>query len=425
MTETYVTQCPHCSTRFRVKQEHLAIAQGNVRCGACLEIFDATQHLEGLPTPLKPVIESTAVVIQPAPPMAQSPSTQPQSISHVSDAAEALPKYPSDTLLIHDDLDLDGLDLDEELAKLDAMESAQRLPPLPTFGQQKPASKTTPAYDESWAEALLREESAESDNEQRQEPTLTLDTIEEDHAHEEPSLGLHASHEADEPELESSLRADEKDNHDQPIEAAEPHVGDTAPSDREATPVRAEPALRNDTLLDLHDEPLQLDWQPPKKQWAKRLGWVLLNLVALFGLFAQYVGFHFDELARQDQYRPWFVQFCAWADCKVPSKVDVKQIRSSNLVVRSHPEFSGALQVDAILYNRATFSQPFPLLELRFADLNGQLIASRRFKPWEYLGGELKGQTEMPPQTPIHISLDILDPGSRAVNYSLSFHSPE
>ena len=89
------------------------------------------------------------------------------------------------------------------------------------------------------------------------------------------------------------------------------------------------------------------------------------------------------------------------------------------------PEFAGALVVDAILYNRATFSQPFPLLELRFADLNGSLIASRRFKPAEYLSGELAGVSEMPSQTPIHISLDILDPGNRAVNYSLSFHSPE
>lgn len=57
-------------------------------------------------------------------------------------------------------------------------------------------------------------------------------------------------------------------------------------------------------------------------------------------------------------------------------------------MVRSHPEFSGALVVDAIIYNRASFSQPFPLLELRFADLNGHLIANRRFKPGEYLGGE-------------------------------------
>ncbi|MNJ75600.1 hypothetical protein D3C77_727210 [compost metagenome] len=67
----------------------------------------------------------------------------------------------------------------------------------------------------------------------------------------------------------------------------------------------------------------------------------------------------------------------------MPSRVDIERIKSSNLVVRSHPDFNGALIVDAIIYNRAPFSQPFPLLELRFADLNGQLIASRRFKPAE------------------------------------------
>ena len=65
------------------------------------------------------------------------------------------------------------------------------------------------------------------------------------------------------------------------------------------------------------------------------------------------------------------------------------------------------------------------MLEMRFADLGGQLVASRRFKPGEYLKGDLEGLAEMPPQTPIHIALDILDPGPKAVNYSLSFHSPE
>ncbi|MCR3769949.1 DUF3426 domain-containing protein, partial [Pseudomonas aeruginosa] len=172
-------------------------------------------------------------------------------------------------------------------------------------------------------------------------------------------------------------------------------------------------------------EPLQLAWEKPRRQWPRRLGWLLLILLALGGLAAQYVAYHFDELARQDAYRPWFAQLCPEIGCTLPSKVDVEQIRSSNLVVRSHPEFSGALVVDAIIYNRASFSQPFPLLELRFADLNGHLIANRRFKPGEYLGGELAGRTEMPPQVPIHVSLDILDPGPKAVNYSLSFHSPE
>ena len=155
------------------------------------------------------------------------------------------------------------------------------------------------------------------------------------------------------------------------------------------------------------------------------MAWGLLNVIGAAALATQYVAYHFDELARQDQYRPWFETLCPNIGCSLPSKVEISLIKSSNLVVRSHPEFNGALVVDAIIYNRATFAQPFPLLEIRFADLNGQLLASRRFKPSEYLAGELAGQAEMPPQTPIHISLDILDPGNKAVNYSLSFHSPE
>lgn len=153
--------------------------------------------------------------------------------------------------------------------------------------------------------------------------------------------------------------------------------------------------------------------------------WGFLTLLAAGLLAFQYVWFHFDEMARQDQYRPIFQQICPMVGCQVPTRVDIARIKSSNLVVRSHPDFKGALIVDAIIYNRAPFSQPFPLLELRFADLNGQLIASRRFKPSEYLSGELAGRGEMPSQTPIHIALDILDPGPKAVNYSLSFRSPE
>jgi hypothetical protein len=188
---------------------------------------------------------------------------------------------------------------------------------------------------------------------------------------------------------------------------------------------RSEATERDEALLDLTDDPLQLDWQKRRSPWGRRFFWLVLILLGVGALVGQYVAYHFEELARQDQYRPWFQQLCPHIGCTVPSKVDIAKVKSSNLVVRSHPDFSGALVVDAIIYNRAAFSQPFPLLELRFADLNGHLIASRRFKPGEYLNGDLEGMAEMPPQTPIHIALDILDPGPKAVNYSLSFHSPE
>jgi hypothetical protein len=61
------------------------------------------------------------------------------------------------------------------------------------------------------------------------------------------------------------------------------------------------------------------------------------------------------------------------------------------------------------------------VLELRFTDINGGLVAGRRFQPSEYLAGELAGATFMQPRTPIHVGLAIEDPGESAVNYFLSF----
>lgn len=94
-------------------------------------------------------------------------------------------------------------------------------------------------------------------------------------------------------------------------------------------------------------------------------------------------------------------------------------------MVCNHPELGGVLVVDAVIYDHASFSQSFPLLELHFADLNGHPIASHRFKSGKYLGGELTRRTETPPQVSIYVSLNTLDPSPKAVNYSLSSHSPE
>ena len=286
----------------------------------------------------------------------------------------------------------------------------------------KPQS-TTP-HDERWAEALLHDE--------LNTPTASL-TVKPQTV-TPPAAASRATDD------ESPAKFEVSDDHNPALDAEQVELQAErepfsepadSPLDEQPRPTatkkpeRNEPELRDEHLFELDDEPLELDWQPPKKPWGRWLGWGLLNLLGASALAGQYVIYHFDELARQDQYRPWFEQLCPAIGCQLPSKVDINQVKSSNLVVRSHPEFSGALVVDAILYNRAAFSQPFPLLEIRFADINGQLLASRRFKPSEYLAGELAGNAEMPPQTPIHISLDILDPGTQAVNYSLSFHSPE
>ncbi len=43
------TRCPHCNTFFAVSAAHLGAADGRVRCGSCLSIFDGLKHLTEQP----------------------------------------------------------------------------------------------------------------------------------------------------------------------------------------------------------------------------------------------------------------------------------------------------------------------------------------------------------------------------------------
>ncbi|MBD8474072.1 DUF3426 domain-containing protein [Pseudomonas sp. CFBP 8770] len=368
MSESFVTQCPHCQSSFRVSHNQLSVARGVVRCGSCLQVFNAARQL----------LEQSATLTPANLPRPPELAPRPWTNSDID----------LDRLELGDAPRMDSLSARRDDADADADTAA--LPPI---------IERLPALDEDQTPAPAR----------RTEPSFSHpEPLDETHVDDEPSVDGHGR-----------LSALDEHDRDEPPAAA-------STTTRKVQASRNEPALRDeDDLADLLDEPMQLAWEKPRSHWGKRLLWLGLAIVAALGLGVQYLVYHFAELARQDQYRPLFQQLCPVIGCSVPAKVDIALVKSSNLVVRSHPEFAGALVVDAIIYNRAAFAQPFPLLELRFADLNGQLIASRRFKPSEYLDGELAGKAEMPPQTPIHIALDILDPGPAAVNYSLSFRSPE
>ena len=89
-------------------------------------------------------------------------------------------------------------------------------------------------------------------------------------------------------------------------------------------------------------------------------------------------------------------------------------------MVRSHPNLKNALMVDAVLQNNASFPQTFPSLDLVFTDLQGEPLAARRFTPEQYLGGEVAGRRDIPIKQPVHISLEIVDPGPKAVSYFIT-----
>ncbi|MCW8998255.1 MAG: zinc-ribbon domain-containing protein, partial [Kangiellaceae bacterium] len=86
--EEYVqyTRCPQCQTAFKVTEKLLGMAKGKVRCGACLAVFQATEHL------VKPSASQVASQqSQPPGPAQPSDSTQSEEVQEAS-TQEAQPR---------------------------------------------------------------------------------------------------------------------------------------------------------------------------------------------------------------------------------------------------------------------------------------------------------------------------------------------
>ena len=66
MTRLLVTVCPSCTTRFRITAAQVEVAGGRVRCGACLEIFEALPNVEQ-DAQAEDVVGVARPALQPAP----------------------------------------------------------------------------------------------------------------------------------------------------------------------------------------------------------------------------------------------------------------------------------------------------------------------------------------------------------------------
>lgn len=288
MTAPRVTSCPHCKTSFRITQAQLKAANGSVRCGSCLQVFDATSSFD-----------------------------QPKTASPVT------------------------------IKKTKTEEpEARKEQPLENQKKQVSAEPEKPKKPGASAKHLVVQE-------QTSDKSTSLTSVFE--------------------ELE-----------------------------------KQEDQLKHQTKLKRRNDVL----------WGSSA--ILLGLL----LVLQYGWFNRDTLSLDARLRPAYQWSCSILGCSLPSLVDIQAINSQQLLVRSHPDISNALLVDAVIINNASHLQPFPILELSFTDINGNLVASRKFFPREYLAGELAGSKQMPIGQPIRIALEIIDPGQDAVNYSLRF-SPD
>lgn len=193
---------------------------------------------------------------------------------------------------------------------------------------------------------------------------------------------------------------------------------------KETKPKKVLPKVSQQSFSYIEVDPLDLSLPEQRSKTKFWLGMLACSLLVV-ALMGQLAFFNFDQWSRQENLRPYYKMACDQLSCTLPSTYDLSKIRTTaSPQVSSHPKYQNALSVDVLFMNHATYKQAFPRLELTFTDHNDKTIAHRLFTPNEYLAGEAAGLSLMPVQTPIHIALEIQDPGSRANNYQVRFLAP-
>lgn len=518
-----VTRCPKCATAFRITSTQLDSAQGSVRCGSCLHIFKATEHLvkaastttsaTDTPTPdasksttqtpapalAKPLASITekaktdnqpttksqtpsgTIAPKPTPTVAPEKPTQPTTLAKAatSDVKPGIAKPTAGTekpavkpiidkakILADEEDELISDDMDKVREKSSAYEfdgfMDVDLHPKQTVSLFEREIRYTEikepeeVADESWADELLDDEDDRTqrfkkttqavDNNTRLEeqslsefestyiepnetekpstyggPVFSLVSDTNEHSNDEESIFskefINATQDNDD-----SVTAESTSFAAALFEQTDDEVADASTTKRavkSSSKHRGGEISRAALLMNIIPAPVEFTAKRMRRWYQKKL-WPTLATITSITLFFQIAYFKFDYFSRVEPYRTLYVFACPVLNCKVPALIDTKQIHATNLIVRNHPDIEHALMVDAILINNAPFEQPFPDLVLAFSTMDETPVASRRFTPKEYLGGELVGMEHIPERQPVHITLELADPGPDAVNYHLS-----
>ena len=150
--------------------------------------------------------------------------------------------------------------------------------------------------------------------------------------------------------------------------------------------------------------------------------WSLAILILIATLITEYLWFNQPELLQSPQLKPITDRLCEWVDCERLQMRDAKQIELVSRNVYTHPNAKDALMITTTIVNHASYAQPYPNVQIDFSDVRGELIASRRFTPGEYLQVEKMQPGLLQSGTPVTFGLEIQDPGNQAITYEFSFH---
>ncbi|HVY63204.1 MAG TPA: DUF3426 domain-containing protein [Gammaproteobacteria bacterium] len=358
------TRCPECGTTFRVTDEALKKAHGQVRCGRCASVFNAlAEQIEATDSPAR-----THDTGEPVPPVATPPAP--------------------------------------EAARRDDLPSADHATPEPVPSPPEPETPVAP---------VSAEESPPAGGPAAARPDAIVgETRAPPPATERTDLAVAAIGASSIAEVvaEAEIAAAAAD---EPATSSAPGADAPAISAEQIEEVLGGPA---DTPL-LGQEPpwpLQAAPRPRASRW-----WIAASALAVLAFGVQLANHFRTTLAAHPVFGPWTQAAYALVGVTVTPNWDVRQYEILDWVAAAEPNVRGvgSLKITARIQNRGPQRQPYPEVQLRLKDRWEKAVGSRMFKPEEYLSHDAPHAALMAAGETARAEISIVDPGPDAYGFEL------
>jgi predicted Zn finger-like uncharacterized protein len=421
------TCCSNCQTVFEVSPELLSTSDTRVRCGECLSIFDALSNLRDLSVDGDSTlahdrnegVQGSSVISEDAQSMAEQLDNDKASLPNASAAALA-------------GLSNDTSSLDVTYSDFDLFSSDAGLPDIQFSDSTRDIrdfhfDDVTDIDDETFSDTLFAQDATinapslaghTSDNQNASGVALGADVgFLHDDSRTEPLIFNYPDTAADEPLREglnagagAATRAGKATSHASQSSVTQPVAeifDDKLEFDEPSAAINASEA--------------EIDLRMPEaapSSWLLRSGLFAIVIAIAGGLYGYRDR---DKLLNNSVLRPLLSSVCGLLSCELPNQIDLEALRAVDRSVVLHPTVAKALIIKFGIINQASFSQPYPVLEIRLTDRAGRLVVINRFLPSEYSRGWQEGDV-LDMGKRLDVGLAVEDPGRTAMSFELDFY---
>lgn len=365
-----ITRCPNCQTEFFVSEAQLAKHGGLVRCGQCLQVFDAKSQFINLDTgaPQAQPTTSTASAIT----QAEATTSNTQN----------LPGWPS---IEHALLD-DASDLASTAQQDASLDSEHITEVLELSATQDEIAAFDDALD------------------QNKDLDIKVLDIKASDANDNDRIMIEAGDFEDSQLIADSHAINHSDTKNKALDEI---TRLTAIADKKSSYFDDLAALEKSKIKHVAKK---------SKRWL----WLFGNFVFFISITLQSIYFLRNEIATYyPQFKPYLQAACLHLNCSIALPRQIQWIIIDDSDMQEDVNKPSVMHLTSNLMNKAAFNQAYPDVQLTLTDTDDKPISRRLFKPQEYLPAGTNLATGFAANSEVRIKLSISTPDIGVAGYRL------